>query len=77
MKAHVQIKLFASLKKFLPESADQYPIEPGSSIQDLLIQLEVPLKEAKLIFVNGVKSAPDTLLEGGERIGVFPPVGGG
>jgi len=77
MEAHVQIKLFASLKKYLPESADQYPIEPGISIQDLLIGLQVPLKEAKLIFVNGVKSDADALLRGGERVGVFPPVGGG
>jgi len=77
MEAHVQIKLFASLKQFLPESADHYPIDPGTSIQDLLIRLQIPLEEAKLIFVNGVKNAPDTMLSGGERIGVFPPVGGG
>ncbi|CAB5081982.1 hypothetical protein D3OALGA1CA_2128 [Olavius algarvensis associated proteobacterium Delta 3] len=77
MEAHVQIKLFANLKKFLPETADRYPIAPGISVKDLLIQMQVPLEESKLIFVNGVKSAPEALLRGGERIGVFPPVGGG
>jgi len=77
MEAHVQIKLFANLKQFLPDSADRYPIDPGISIQDLLVRLQIPLEEAKLIFVNGVKTSADAELKGGERIGVFPPVGGG
>jgi hypothetical protein len=37
----------------------------------------VPLEKAKLVFINGKVGALDDQLQGGERVGVFPPVGGG
>jgi molybdopterin converting factor small subunit len=43
----------------------------------LLQQLDLPENKAKLIFIDGVKAELATVLEGGERIGIFPPVGGG
>ncbi|BBO88868.1 MoaD/ThiS family protein [Desulfosarcina ovata] len=73
----VQLKLFASLGALTPENADQLPIEPGTSVQALLEQLAIPIAKAHLIFVNGVKRSLQTRLEGGERIGIFPPVAGG
>jgi molybdopterin converting factor small subunit len=42
-----------------------------------LTALGVPLEEVQLVFVNGTKKEMDTVLTGGERVGVFPPVGGG
>jgi molybdopterin converting factor small subunit len=77
MTSHIQIKLFASLQEFTPPSSDKYPIEAGLSIQSLLEQLNVPPEKAKLIFVNGVKADLTESLTGGERVGIFPPVGGG
>jgi molybdopterin converting factor small subunit len=77
MKAHIKIKLFATLKKFTPDSADHYPIEPGTSLSNLLEQLGIPIDEVKLIFVNGTKADLTSILQGGERVGIFPPVGGG
>ncbi|BBO72459.1 hypothetical protein DSCA_63890 [Desulfosarcina alkanivorans] len=75
--AHVQLKLFASLTHFSPENADRLPVAPGTSVQELLRDLDVPLAKAHLIFVDGVKRTLDTRLNGGERVGVFPPVAGG
>ena len=77
MTSHIQIKLFASLQEFTPPSSDKYPIDTGLSIQSLLEQLNVPTEKAKLIFVNGVKADLTKSLTGGERVGIFPPVGGG
>jgi molybdopterin converting factor small subunit len=37
----------------------------------------MPREKAKLIFINGVKAELTSTLEGGERVGIFPPVGGG
>ena len=54
MKSHIQLKLFASLQELTPPSPDEYPIDAGLSIQDLLEQLNIPPEKAKLIFVNGV-----------------------
>ncbi|MBT8373229.1 MAG: MoaD/ThiS family protein [Desulfobacterales bacterium] len=77
MKSHIQIKLFASLHQFMPPSSDNYRIEMGISIGHLLEQLNIPQEKAKLIFINGVKADPSATLNGGERVGIFPPVGGG
>ena len=77
MKAHIQIKLFASLQKYTPLSADNYPIEADQTILGVLENLNIPLEHAKLIFIDGVKSELSSRLTGGERVGIFPPVGGG
>ena len=77
MKTHIQIKLFASLQQFMPDSADNFAIEAGTTIQNLLDQLEVPPAKAKLIFIDGVKGDLNKTLNGGERVGIFPPVAGG
>ena len=77
MTSHNQTKQFASLQEFTPPSSDEYPIDTGLSIQSLLEQLNIPPEKAKLIFVNGVKADLTRSLTGGERVGIFPPVGGG
>lgn len=77
MNAHIQINLFATLSKFRPAAADQYPITPGTTILNLLDELGIPEKEAKLVFIDGVKRDISSVLQGGERVGIFPPVGGG
>jgi sulfur-carrier protein len=78
MPVTIEIKLFASLKKYLPaDSAGRYSVEPGTPLSALLDQLCIPQTEVKLIFVNGVKKDASAFLNGGERVGVFPPIGGG
>jgi molybdopterin converting factor small subunit len=77
MKAQIQIKLFATLQQFTPPSADSYGIDPGISIRHLLKELDIPETKARLIFVNGLKAELSSTLNGGERVGIFPPVGGG
>ena len=77
MESQIQIKLFATLQHFTPPSSDSYRIVPGISIQDLLEQLKLPQEKARLIFVDGVKVDLAATLNGGERVGIFPPVGGG
>ncbi|MGD9058672.1 MAG: MoaD/ThiS family protein [Desulfobacterales bacterium] len=73
----IQLKLFANLQTFTPPAADSYPIEAGITVGDLLAQLDIPEDKIKLIFIDGVKSELATVLRGGERVGIFPPVGGG
>lgn len=77
MKSHIQLKLFATLQPFMPKSGDEYPIIPGTSIRSLLEQLNLPQEKAKLIFIDGIKANLTSTLNGGERVGIFPPVGGG
>ena len=73
----IELRLFATLASRMPAGGERYPILNGMTVGQLLDQLQLPLSEAKLIFVNGVRADPDTVLQGGERVGIFPPVGGG
>ena len=77
MKSHIQVKLFATLEPFTPPSGEKYRIDPGISIRSLLEQLNLPEEKAKLIFIDGIKANLSSTLNGGERVGIFPPVGGG
>jgi len=78
MSVTIEIKLFASLKKYLPaDSAYRHAVEPGTPLSVVLDQLTIPKDEVKLIFVDGVKKDASVLLNGSERVAVFPPIGGG
>ena len=73
----IDLRLFATLQKFSPDNSETFPITPGTTIRDVLGKINVPVEKAKLIFVNGLKKDLDVELNGGERVGIFPPVGGG
>lgn len=77
MRTHIQIRLFATLNRLTPPSADNYPIQKGIDIRQLLKQLDVPPEQVKLVFINSVKADLNTPLQGGEKVGLFPPIGGG
>lgn len=77
MTVHITLKLFATLSQFTPASLDKYPIEPGAKIRDVIKQLGVSEDDIKLIFIDGKKGDLTSSLRGGERVGIFPPVGGG
>ena len=74
---HVQIKLFATLAPFAPSNPDSYPLPKDETVWDMARHLKLPLEQVKLIFVNGVRRNGDTRLKEGDRVGIFPPVGGG
>jgi molybdopterin synthase sulfur carrier subunit len=77
MESHIQIKLFASLQKFMPASAENYVIEAGITVGTLLQQLDIPQDMIRLVFIDSVRAELTSTLKGGERVGIFPPVGGG
>jgi molybdopterin synthase sulfur carrier subunit len=73
----IELRLYATLAAQMPPRADHYPITSGTTVASLLEQLQVPAMEVKLVFINGKRSDLHSSLQGGERVGVFPPVGGG
>lgn len=77
MAATVELKLYATLKRPLPAGGKAVPVAPGTTVRGLLETLGVDLNAVKLVFIDGRKKGIDTPLSGGERVGVFPPVGGG
>lgn len=73
----IEIKLFATLAQYLPENGEDFPIDEGETIASLIEKLGVPKKEVTLMFVNSLKVDVDTVLKDKDRVGLFPPVGGG
>lgn len=77
MTTTIRLNLFATLDKYIPENAANYPISPGVSVRELIRDIGIPEKDVKLVFVNNVRSTLSTPLDGGEKVAIFPPVGGG
>lgn len=77
MNATISLKLFATLAKRMPEDSNQYPISPGTTVRDIVDRLNLTEAEAKLIFVNNKRAFLTSVLNDGDRLGIFPPVGGG
>lgn len=77
----IEVNLYATLSQYIPEGTKgpvhMADVEEGTTVKDLLRHLGVPTQSAKLIFVDGTHADLDALLEEGNRLGVFPPVGGG
>ncbi|MFP4446415.1 MAG: MoaD/ThiS family protein [Desulfosudaceae bacterium] len=78
---HIDVYLYASLAKYLPqpnrEKHTRLSLPEGATVRDILRRLEVPEKKVKLVFVNGVRREASAPLADGDRVGFFPPVGGG
>ena len=73
----IQLKLFATLRAYIPENAEAFPIEPGTTVKDIVDALGIPTEDAKLVFINSTRRELATPLADGDRVGIFPPVGGG
>ena len=77
----IEVNLYATLSQYIP-GGNKGPthvvdVEEGTTVSELLRQLGVPTQSAKLIFLDGMHSNLDKELKEGNRLGVFPPVGGG
>jgi sulfur carrier protein ThiS len=77
MEQQIQLELQTTLKRFLPAAPEAYPIEPGLRVRELMTQLGIAEYEVNLVFINGTSANLDSALEGGERVTLFPPLGGG
>ena len=78
----VEVRLHATFADYAPSKRAGEPfridIEDSASVTDLIRKLKIPEKEVHLIMVNG-RIIHDRLLcvSEADRIGLFPPVGGG
>ena len=77
----VEINLYATLARYVPQSVKdtggQLDVDDGITVEALMRQLDIPIDQVKLIFINGIHADRNTVLKEGNRLGLFPPVGGG
>ncbi|MBI5520570.1 MAG: MoaD/ThiS family protein [Desulfovibrio sp.] len=74
---NITLKCFASLARFTPPDAEAYPVSPGDTPGSVAARLGIPAEEIKLVFVNGTHAELSAPLRDGDRLGLFPAVGGG
>ena len=77
----VEVNLYATLKQYMKNEilgkSSAIDLEDGLCVKDIIQKLQIPADLVKLIFINGVHAKRDTILKDGDRLGLFPPVGGG
>ena len=77
----LQIFLNATLRQYVadynPYQGISLEIAPGTTVARVIEQLGLPAKEVTLIMVDGRRREADLQLQGNERLGLFPPIGGG
>ena len=77
----VHVKLFATLRRHRPElglgEAFSVDLPEGTTVRELIRQLDLPEDQVKVVFVNALFREMDHVLADGDEVGIFPPVGGG
>lgn len=77
----VELRLYATLRRYQPglepgEALVLTSVE-GRTLRHLLEEMGLPPEEVKIAIVNGLVRGMDYLLADGDRVGLFPPIGGG
>ncbi len=72
----VKVKLFATFRegRF---NEKELELPEKSSLGDLLKNLKIPEKDAKVIIVNGLAVSVEHKLSNHDVIAIFPPIAGG
>lgn len=76
----IEVRLYATLKRHAPSAAGRVlavDMPEGSTAADVIAKVGVDADEVHILMVNGVSSPLDQVLAEGDRLGLFPAVGGG
>ena len=77
----VSVRLNAALRKHAPGydpfTGLEVEIRPDEKVSDLLARLNVPAEDVNIVMINGLQASPDAILNDGDRVGLFPALGGG
>ncbi|TIH18409.1 MoaD/ThiS family protein [Marinifilum sp. JC120] len=73
----ITLLCYATFAVKSPSDSEAFPISEGETVTDVLNRVGIPVDEVKIIFINGVSSKFDAVLSDGDRVGLFPAVGGG
>jgi len=77
----LKIFLSSTLRKYVPDydptRGVRCIVDGERTVTDICKQMNIPAEKIKIIMINGKSKSPDHILKGDERVGLFPPVGGG
>ena len=76
--AKVKIVAYGKIRQYLGENfRDEVLVEDGSSVRDLFEILKKRKKEIWMANVNGLLASEKRILNDGDEVSIFEPVGGG
>jgi sulfur-carrier protein len=73
----ITLHCYATLAAYCPIEGEAVVVPESTDLAGLMEMLGIPPGEVKLRFVNGKQAKDDQVLAEGDRVGLFPPVGGG
>ena len=72
----IKVKLFANFRKGRFREKDM-ELEEGCTVGQIVDQLKIPRKELGVVFMNGLATTLESVLQAGDTLSIFPMVGGG
>ena len=77
----VKVKLFATLRDYLPKESDgkscMVAADENATIEQIISKLNIPGDIPKIILVNGRNGSLTQTIKPGDELSIFPPVAGG
>lgn len=73
----LEIKCFASLAEHSPPGGILRAVPEKAAVGQVMDMLGIARDDVKIIFINGTHADAQTELKDGDRLGLFPAVGGG
>ncbi len=75
----IEVRLFATLAPRSRQGKRRFEVEPapGLTVRDVVHREGLAPADIQIVMRNGSHAKMDSELEDGDRIGLFPPVGGG
>jgi len=76
----ISVKLFATLKKYLPPGSEEgisLTLLAGSTVLDVIEALKIPPEHATMLIAGDSYVEKSTLLTDGLQLSIFPPLAGG
>ena len=72
----VEVRLFATFREGRFDKREM-ELPEGSSLRDLLEQLKIPEREARIMIVNGTACSAERKLSPYDIVSIFPAIAGG
>lgn len=72
----IEVRVFATLRQGR-DKVTMLPPEGIASAADILSLLDIPAEEVSILLINGFHRKPESAVQDGDIVALFPPVGGG
>ena len=77
----VKVLLSSVLRQYIPGydplAGIEFTLDGKMTVSELCKLMNIPQDRVKIVMVNGMSKPFDFVLRGDERVGLFPPLGGG